>query len=778
MRHAVLLLSLLMLVLLPPRADAQGTRRALLVGCTDYPQLGPRYHLEGCGNDVLLMRELLSGEKFAFPRANVKILSEEEGEKNESNRPTRAHIEREFHELARIAGPGDKVVVFLAGHGSQQPCENPDDAEHPEPDGLDEIFLPSDVRRWDVEHKKVVNAITDKEIAVWLKAIRARGASLVVIVDACHAATLVRDREDALPRGIPIDKLVPEEAIRQAREKAARGGAVRTRGGESDRPWKMAGEEPDLAALYAAQSSESAYEDWAPDRDSPGRKKHGVFTYALAQVLTQSAHPLTYAEVIQRIHARVRTRTCYSLPLVEGKDRDREFLGEHQWPGRSRFLLRKRGDDYLLNAGSLHGFNPGTILEVRPPAGAGEDRIIGHIEVVEARVLDATVRSIAYGKLAENRALPEQGRCQPVYLQYGSLQLPVALDGAAPNAVRQALEQLSKKAGGSLLKTTTPDRAEWLIHCAAKEVTLVPAGPHTRDAAATTPRAVGPAAIDDELPAWLDDRLTRIARARNLLGLAATLQDEGGDTLRLAVELVRFPPELPARAENAVRVPWTGDGLRLTTGEQFAFRICNQGRFAVWATLLYIDSGYGISAYFPRSDRVDNRIGPGQVFTSPRAKVVDRTLGLEHVVVLAVKADIDQDGVDFTWLCQPTLEQARSELRGDSEQTIDSPLGRLLQTAAFAHGGTRGLRRDVSGDTAVRLLSFQTLPKESPARRVEVAPTVEAQAAPPPIEDIRSEFPWTMVLGITVGLIVAAALLLLWNRHRPAAKGASKNYFG
>ncbi len=430
-------------------------------------------------------------------------------------------------------------------------------------------------------------------------------------------------------------------------------------------------------------------------------------------MLTQSVHPLTYTEVVQRIHARVRTRTCYSLPLVEGKDRDREFLGERQWPGRSRFVLRKRSGGYFLNAGSLHGFNPGTILEVRPPAGASEDRVVGHVEVIDARVLDAKVRPVAYGTLAEDRTLPDEGRCQPVYLSYGSLQMPVVLDSNAPDAVHRAVDPLSKKTEGKLIELTTPDRAEWVIHSEANQVTLIPMGPSRRDDA-TTPRVVGPVAIDGELPGWLDDHLTRIARARNLLRLAAALQDEGGDTLQLTVELVRFPPDLPARAENAVRVPWTGEGLRLTTGEQFAVRIRNQGQVAVWATILYIDSGHGISAFFPRSDRIDNRIGPGEVFTSPRAKVVDRTLGLEHVVVLAVKADIDQDGVDFTWLCQPTLEKARSELRRDSEQAFDSPHGRLLQRALFALGGERGLRRDTSGGgTAIRLLSFQTLPKEN-----------------------------------------------------------------
>src|SRR3989304_4355896 len=88
--------------------------RALLVGCTSYPELeklSPRWRLRGPGNDVVLMRQLLI-DRFAVPREEIGTLSEVEGG---AHRPIRANIEREFRRLAKVAQPGDQVVILLAG---------------------------------------------------------------------------------------------------------------------------------------------------------------------------------------------------------------------------------------------------------------------------------------------------------------------------------------------------------------------------------------------------------------------------------------------------------------------------------------------------------------------------------------------------------------------------------------------------------------------------------------------------------------------------------------
>src|ERR1700730_2484000 len=76
---------------------------ALLVGCTRYPALQGRYQLEGPGNDVELMSELLT-KRFHFAPGTIVVLSEKQAERRGKNfLPTRANIEREFGALAKKA---------------------------------------------------------------------------------------------------------------------------------------------------------------------------------------------------------------------------------------------------------------------------------------------------------------------------------------------------------------------------------------------------------------------------------------------------------------------------------------------------------------------------------------------------------------------------------------------------------------------------------------------------------------------------------------------------
>ena len=171
----------------PDVALAAPQYHALLVGVTQYPYLPQEYWLHGPANDVALMQDVLT-RRFPFTSERITVLAG--WPREEALRPTRANIARAFRRLADIAGPDDQVVIFLAGHGSQQPAD--DDPDDLEPDGLDEIFLPADAGRWTKTIGHVENAIVDDEIRVWVSAIRAKGAFVWVIVDTCHAGTMTR----------------------------------------------------------------------------------------------------------------------------------------------------------------------------------------------------------------------------------------------------------------------------------------------------------------------------------------------------------------------------------------------------------------------------------------------------------------------------------------------------------------------------------------------------------------------------------------------------------
>ena len=265
-----------------PPGQAAG-RRALLIGVTKYDHLPRDKHLDGPANDVRLMRRLLL-ERFQFPAEGIVTLTEDEG--SPARRPTRANIEREFRRLADQAREGDQVVILLAGHGSQEP-ENPPDPVDPEPDGLDEIFLPADVSQWQATPGHVPNAIVDNDLGAWLRAITAKRAYVWAIFDCCHSGTMTRGTE--VVRELPPEMLVPREELAKARQRAAQR-QERTRGGPSTEPAPFVPREPSdyLVAVYACRPHETTPESPQPPT-SPKAEYHGLLTYSLVDVLTKSA---------------------------------------------------------------------------------------------------------------------------------------------------------------------------------------------------------------------------------------------------------------------------------------------------------------------------------------------------------------------------------------------------------------------------------------------------------------------------------------------------------
>ena len=126
-----------------PATTSQPPRTlALLVGCTEYPDLRARSDsytyenyrkLKGPQHDVALLRDILVA-RFGATAADITELVGWPA--TPSARPTHDNIVGHLERLASAekgARQGDRVVVLLAGHGTQQP-----DASGDEADGLDE----------------------------------------------------------------------------------------------------------------------------------------------------------------------------------------------------------------------------------------------------------------------------------------------------------------------------------------------------------------------------------------------------------------------------------------------------------------------------------------------------------------------------------------------------------------------------------------------------------------------------------------------------------------
>ena len=707
----------------------------LLVGCTQYPNLLRSFWLEGPRNDVALVRRLLV-ERFGVPGENVRVLAD--GIEGAVGRPFRAEILRELDRLADTAAADDYVVIFLAGHGSRQPDDDPDNPADPEPDGYDEVFCPADVKRLESPRGNAIpNAITDDEIRAQLGRIAESGASVWIIVDACHSGTVMRGNGEEVDREIPVEELLPgvvegdvtsegDSPIFAARE------LVTSEGDSPIFAARKLGQSPRVVATYAAQPHEPTVEKALP-RNGAERKAHGLFTYTLAKVLSEAEAPLSYRELVRRSHAQyVEWGRTGPTPLVEGPDRDRVVLGLASWPERPPIRLARGADGRLrIDAGALGGITLGTILAAHPPEAARglASAPLGHVRTTRVRATDSDAVPCAFDDLPARDGLPGGAVCEVVRLSYGELALTVAVDGtpaeapagSPPESLAEA-KRLAAELGSPgperspLVRfVQDPGEADWLLRPRADGVWLIPAEGSAHAPGPGAGNIFGPVPGGAEGVAWLREHLVQIARTRNLLAIASAsanrrLRGPSGSGVDVSVEMLRREGD----AGRFVPLTWGPGGLAVRDGEVIRFRVENRGLAAADVTLLFVDSAYGILPVFPPAGtHAYNRLEPKETFETEPWEVTATTLGLEHVVLIALKGS--GPTVDFGWLAQPTLERADATVRsgGDPARDFDSPLGVLLQRGMFGAGETRSLSRADARDVALGVLSWQTV-REGP----------------------------------------------------------------
>lgn len=711
-------------------AATAAQRHALLVGVTEYAHLPKDKWLLGPGNDVALLQELLT-TRFHFDPGQMTILAGWPGEAH--LRPTRTNIAHAFKRLAEVAGAEDQVVIFLAGHGSQQPAI----ADPNEPDGLDEIFLPADVIGWHEASARVENAIVDDELRDWLTAILNKGAFVWIIVDACHSGTITRGAplEYERDRHIPATVLVPPEVLATATQRIVLHRHIREVTPVSPGVLGLSATLGGFVATVAAQPNELTPERLLP---SLSRSVHGLFTYTLVQVLQQSVTPLTYRELVERLAASYRSQGYLTpTPLIEGGGKDKEVLGNQEWSERPRMLLGDRDltGKQVLQAGHVHGLRPGAVLAVYPPAGAkGADRPVGHVRVIQTEALTSMVATVAFGDVPAPAAdtLERGSRCQVVFVDYGELRMKVAAQtqaalsaeaeavisthqpGTGPRIIDEALVALDGRPGSLITYVTNAAEAEWYVRVVQEQVYLIPAAGwntaqnhgtegQVTQVVAPSQFALGAVTEAATLGHRLQSALTRIARVHHLLRLtteASAVSDMAGK-VDVHVELLRLKG---TGDQDGIIERYDTGGRILHGGNVIAFRITNPTVHTIDVTLLLINSGYGIRTLFPLPGaEYDQRLGPQQQIRTPLFRIVE-PFGPEQLVIIAIKADAGR--ADFSYLEQLTLEQV---VRNASYRpAMASPLGKLLESMLYGQGQVRGVSKITLNTYVVRLLTWST----------------------------------------------------------------------
>jgi hypothetical protein len=102
-----------------------------------------------------------------------------------------------LEQLNNETHPGDEVLLYLSGHGVQQPASNRTQAA--ETDRHEEVFLLADSTPWTIERWSVGNAIADSYLRDWVAKMADKGVFVWLVVDTCFAAGMTRG-ESALAK--------------------------------------------------------------------------------------------------------------------------------------------------------------------------------------------------------------------------------------------------------------------------------------------------------------------------------------------------------------------------------------------------------------------------------------------------------------------------------------------------------------------------------------------------------------------------------------------------
>ena len=726
--------------------DAEArTNRALLVAVTKYPNVQGA-DLVGPNNDAQLVREFLTtSAPVPFAPEDVTMLAD--GLDGALTSPTRQAILDALDELAAKSERGDFVYLHLSGHGIQQPAA--DIAS--EPDGLDEVFLPADIKPWVDRSKGIPSAFADDEIGTAVQAIRDKGAFVWIVIDACHSGTATRALDgNVTNRKIDPDQLgIPEQAFKDAIFEAA-GASTRSLGREETRALALyakqtagdasaapTGGEPimpgGMVAFFAAQTVETTPELPLP-RGSEDAKKLGLFTYTLFSKLAQNP-AVSYRQlgqsVMQEYAAQNRTRPT---PLFEG-NLDTPVFGTSTGEFVQQWRVKVEPSGMTIPAGTLHRLAPGTRLALlNSPADAIEDAI-GYAEVRSVQPLMAKLSTVEFAGVARinPRDIPDGAYARLAEVAFDT-ELVVARPAPNPTFADEvsASNQLLKEIAGNedtpvKIRLVDPeDDADLkMAVLSEQEVALlvVDAGPGaasailepgSRNAISDAPRlwflpptaeislmegrrppSIGfEGSTPDGLQREVADNLTRIFRATNLARLAAANNFDNSEfEVAFKVKPAESDELTPLEAATTPVVH---------PGDQVHLEAHNRSGRPVDINVLYIGSDYSISHMYAE------RLHDGADVELPLLQFNDESFGVERMVVVLTEGSALTTTEDLSFLAQQGV--------------------RVMTRSAAHPEGFAGLLRDI-GDA----------PSTRGAMKLGQAPASKGAVLIYPLENMPSE---------------------------------------
>jgi hypothetical protein len=442
---------------------AQAADRALLIGVNTYADQRIR-PLHGCESDVSAVRQILV-DVGGYTPDQIQVLL--------SGQATAKAIMQAMKRLEGETQPGDRVVFYYSGHGSQK--KNPEKAE-----GVDEILCPTDYTPQSQD-----NCVRDVEIGAWLK--RMAGRNVVLVVDSCHSGSISKNIDGQIYGVETIEtlnasnKFIPPPDETRSKDihwtagetKPAEIGVTRQQGTLLRKASATSGgivseSDADYILLTACASDQTAQEI----RVRIGRKTEyrGAFTWFLVQGLSGAADGnqdgmTTYMELFQYVN-RVLRRPDVDLPQMasvltpidpkkpELRTRD-AFMNQPVFGRIFNFaesgkVLSVIGDRITVDRGAQHGIGPGDCFAIvsRPDVAGGS---LATFRVEDAEQFTAT------GTIVTGRANVRVGQSVKKDRPHGDrislavyIQCPDSADG---QCFRQRLHGELERAGFSVVDT-------------------------------------------------------------------------------------------------------------------------------------------------------------------------------------------------------------------------------------------------------------------------------------------------------------------------------------
>lgn len=659
LRACHLSLCLGLLVALPLPLPIQAENRALLVGVTKYPGLDavpgvPK--LRGPDNDVNLMRHVLI--QRGFKADQIRILSNA----TKQSVPTRGAILAALDQLATDARNGDQVVVYLSGHGSQQPAEDtPDNLEE---DGLDEVFLPTDVQEWRAGDKRIPGAITDNELGLALRGIARTGAYIWFIADTCHSGTLTRGTP-GVARQVPVSTLVPESVLSSARSAATvtpRPRAPVGSTGSHSLGW---------VEMYACQPHELTRE---LPLGGESDQYHGLFTYCLAQALLNADETISHADLMEQVRAAYRARGIESpSPMLQGVDAHRRVFGSETLAQTSAMSLHYVDGKPRVLGGRLAGLENGSILQVHswnnhsPAAKAPAYVVVHNASLLEAEVVPCKFNG--YPAVSQGQ-LKEGSRCTLVSNRPPDLSLRLFIASTVPAALWTHLSA-DPRLQSRISRVDDNENAEWTIEADGpppeQNLTLHPAwrgvamNPTNHPPPGQTYRFLPNTSPDSRHSfAPLAEALSRITHATSFLRAiqAPEFHLESPSTLGFSIGMRVRQGESGDQDRDSASGP---NGRLFRKGDITTVTITNTGSMPLQLVIFSVDSNFRITRIPLASE---HPIRAGQTALSEPLLAVPGGGLMEQIVVIGVRHE-DGRVLDFACVEQdPIASDFEGSTRG------------------------------------------------------------------------------------------------------------------